>query len=461
MLQVVSRPGRTRWLAYILDEFARMAGADFEIAVVRPGEESADAAVVRYDELPAQGVCVPDRSGAPPTGAVRWLGEDVFILPGSEAGEPGFALEYDPFWNAFVFLSRLEEYLCARDGRPTHSYSLRHPRGDKDTFAVPVVNALFRDLRACVGRWFPQLRFRDLPPGTVEYSHDVDYVAKTAQLRIKQTAFNVLNAARALPDARRAVGRLGRAWRFLVSRPSYWCFDYWKELEERHGARSVFYVYARAARRSPKTWLLDPSYDVARDERLRRALRGLVDGGWEVGLHGSFESAGNAALLAAEKGVLERALGREVVRTRQHWLCYDEERTPRIHEELFETDSTLGWNDRIGLRSGCACEYHPWDHARGRALRHLEVPQVVMDSNVYDYGAGRSGELLGQAEALVERALAVPGARVAVSWHQRTCSPDYRWHDGYAAIVGRTAGTWRPRRGPADAVPREGGEQWS
>ena len=49
---------------------------------------------------------------------------------------------YDIFWNAFVFLSRLEEYWKEKNKKQIKSYVKNHPRKEKATFDVPVVNNL-------------------------------------------------------------------------------------------------------------------------------------------------------------------------------------------------------------------------------------------------------------------------------------------------------------------------------
>lgn len=433
MLQIVCDNPDAAWLRYVLDQFLVSQGACFDVECVRPGHESADAPALHYSLRPGVAPTIPDRSDAIPDGSVEWLDGMVYVVPGTRDEDPEYALPFDIFRNAFVFLSRLEEYQAAKAGTPTHSYQARHPRKDKSSFGVPVVDHLFAVLRELVGRHWPYLEFAP-PPARLELSHDVDYVSKTAQLRIKQTAFNAFNTLRALVRGGVA-GRAMRTLSFLLSNPSYDCFDYWTAFEDNLGVRSVFYVYARAGGRSPRAWLLDPSYDVRADTVLGDRLRALVGRGFEIGLHGSYASADVGERLAAEKAVLEDVLGREVSKTRQHWLRYVEGVTPRLHERLFSHDSTLGWNDAMGFRCGTAAAHHPWDHDAGRALAHRIVPQVVMDSNIYDYGAGRVPELLHEAGALLEHIRALPGAYAAISWHQRVRSSDYGWHVGYERLV--------------------------
>jgi len=414
-----------RWLQYVLDEFARIQDARFKLLALARGEAPpADALVLSYSRTPDAGPCLPDCSGDEPDGRIAWLSDSLFV-PECAKAEGGFALPFDPFWAAFILLSRLEEQHSLQPGRMQLGYAAAHPRQDKTTFRVPAVNHIFAALEGVITSRFPQLPFAPGQSLSIEFSHDVDYVAKTLQLRLKQTAFNAVNLLR-----RR--GSLFKLTTFLLDRADYWRFDEWAELERSRGLRSVFYVYARARRRSPRDWLIDPSYSLSRHSRLRETLRALAAEGFEIGLHGGFASAANPDLLAAEKACLERSLGREVSRSRQHWLRHIDGVTDLAHESLFSRDSTLGFNDRMGFRAGCASPYRPWSHAENRPLRHLVVPLALMDSTIFDYGDAPGGN---DALAMLRSLAKLKNAQVSVSWHQRTLSPEYGWGGLYERIA--------------------------
>ena len=297
------------------------------------------------------------------------------------------------------------------------------------------MNHLFDELERFIKQHFPALPFGDRQKSVVELSHDVDYIDKTIQLRLKQTVFNSFNALKAIASPTRCICLAQETLSFFFSNPSYWCFDYWEALEKSYNKRSVFYVYVHTNGKDWKSWLIDPSYDIVTNTKLQRKIKQLIADGFEIGLHGSFCSATDYVKLSEEKTVLEEVAGTKVDKVRQHWLRYEEGTTPYIHNKLFKYDSTLGWNDRIGFRSGIAGRYRPYDHLDNKPFDYIVTPQVIMDANIYDYGADDVEYLTKKAIEMLESVRQFKSVHVSISWHQRVCSSDYGWHTLYEKVL--------------------------
>lgn len=436
MLYVVTDSENKNWLTYILEEFARVNKARFQIQIISVREVSENTNKIFYTREYIGGCWVVNKSHVVPGAEDVFFKNDLFVISGTTSVDNRAVCRYDLFWNAFVFLSRLEEYLLESRGKRIKSYSFNHPRTNKETFFSPIVNKLFNELERIITNTFPHLEFEISHDSVIELSHDIDYLNKTLQLRIKQTAFNAFNLTRCINEPKRFLGQIYRTTRFLFSTPSYWCFDYWENLEKSVGKKSVFYVYVNAVRRGFRQWLFDPSYTVEQNKRLRDKLIFLKDEGFQIGLHGSFDSARDEYLLQREKEILERCVNCEITKVRQHWLCYQENITPYTHEKLFKFDSTLGWNDRIGFRAGCANSYRPYDHKNQRPFNFFEIPLVIMDANIFDYGyreTNKSKWLM--VEKLLGELQCCKTSHVSISWHQRSCNSDYNWHILYESLV--------------------------
>ena len=96
-----------------------------------------------------------------------------------------------------------------------------------------------------------------------------------------------------------------------------WYLDEWLRLEDEAGFRSTFYFVAADEQKSS----YDPNYNVT-EPRLAAQLRSMVERGWEIGVHGSFDSYCSAQRLSAERERLQDVLDAPVEGIRQHYLRF-------------------------------------------------------------------------------------------------------------------------------------------
>lgn len=234
-------------------------------------------------------------------------------------------------------------------------------------------------------------------------THDVDRVRKTYQIpyyALKERSAYHLKTV--LPG----------------SRP-YWQFEEIMELEERLGVRSAFYFLNEPDmfREKPMRDWLRPEcwvehfgrYDPESPE-IADVIRRLDDGGWEVGLHGSFDSWDDRERLRYEKDVLEDVLGHEVTGGRQHWLHLGDE-TWAYHRDIgLKYDASPGSSSTFGFE-------HGYDVLRPFDDEFVVFPLTVMEVALRGQTAG-----LDEAWAACERLLAEAAENDAVMtalWHPR------------------------------------------
>jgi hypothetical protein len=180
--------------------------------------------------------------------------------------------------------------------------------------------------------------------------------------------------------------------------------------------------------------LLDPRYDV-HAANLRRELAVLLDGGWSLGVHPSFDSFANADALRREKRSVELAGGVPLTRCRQHWLRFSWSRTWRAQAQAgFALDVTLGFNDRPGFRHGAALRHAPWDVTIEQPLAMEVLPMVFMDSHFYDYAMLDAQERRNAMAYWIEEVRGVSG-QASINWHTHTLAEDYGWADGYREVL--------------------------
>ena len=200
-------------------------------------------------------------------------------------------------------------------------------------------------------------------------THDVDRVRKTYQY--------VTKTGRALLK-----GQIGRAWKMLKkgfgAQSPYWGFDTVIDIENTYGVKSTFFFLEESA----KVKLLNPkSYKIAlgryhvNEPKVAEMMRYLDANGWEIGLHGSYYSYNNAALLKREKSAIEEVLGHEIIGIRQHYLNWDEQTWGCQKEAGFKYDSTWGYTRAIGYKEDKVAPFYPYE-----GTDFCEIPLVIMDS---------------------------------------------------------------------------------
>ena len=428
-LSIITEDENLPWLKYLVNEFCRIEKAKFRINVQSIFSNfEKDPLIIKYLNKKDSIVFQCDKTKSVFNShdpMIEWL--NLLVLPHSLSKSN--EIPFDIFWNAFYLLSRKHEFDLSCNGKNIRSYSFNCSIPLNYKWDIPYVNLYFKYLKEFIKKRFPFLEFERDTKSEITFSHDLDYLEKTLPLRIKQSVFNGLNLIK-----KPSLNQLRHSLKFLTTKSEYWNFDYWQKLENTYSIKSVFYVYSKI-KQTPFTYLMDPSYNISKNRRLQEKLKSLYAEGWEIGLHGSFQSYKNESLLKNEKNQLEEALGISISKCRQHWLCYEESITPSIHSNLFKEDATIGWNNQMGFRAGVASPYRPYNHNLKKPFAHKILPQAIMDSHIYDYSSGNESDTLNEALKIMENCKRLQNLNFGVSWHPRTSHPEYGWESGYERLI--------------------------
>jgi hypothetical protein len=234
-------------------------------------------------------------------------------------------------------------------------------------------------------------------------SHDVDRVSKSYQSLYYAVTERNLSHLKSI---------------FAEDDP-YWQFEEIMELEDDLGVRSSFYFLneKRLFRDKPvsewarpRGWRLYAGRYDTMAPKVADVMRRLYDGGWEVGLHGSYDSYADRSQLASEKDRLETALGADVVGGRQHYLNLNRPETWRHHQRIgLNYDSSLGSTTDVGFGYG-------YDVVRPFDGEFVVFPLTAMEvALLRDRSVAEAWE---ECERLLDEAMA-NGAIMTVLWHQR------------------------------------------
>ncbi len=286
-----------------------------------------------------------------------------------------------------------------------------------------------------VDRWLAQHRTASLWPDdrpfTICLTHDVDLVADrlTARQAIRSMRLSLLGPQGSVRFARPAV-RAARAVRHGISRaPGTDALERCVELEREHGVTATYFFTAYPGGEGHR---YDCTYDFADACRFRGSpttvadvVRTLDREGFEIGLHGSYNSALVPGRLAAEKDALEAATGLLATSTRQHFLHWDVRVTPGFQREAgFSADSTLGFNRNVGFRAGTTLPFF-WS-----GIDLVQLPIAAHDGALLRADALELGVDLARTtlRALLDRIAGVGGVATLV-FH-----PNNLEHDDYLEL---------------------------
>lgn len=208
----------------------------------------------------------------------------------------------------------------------------------------------------------------------------------------------------------------------------------WMELEERYNFHSTFFIFPEYVSKRHE-WdcvyhFADTTFFDNKEMTIATMMKEISKSGWEIGLHGSINSATEEGMLFEQKKQIENVLQEKIVSTRQHFLRYDIAKTPKLQSEAgFLIDSTQGFNRAIGFRAGTSFPYPTYNHDAESMLPIWQVPQHIMDgalfgNNSLEYNEELAIENCIQLMNEVEKV----GGCLTLSWHPNSMKIDKYWH---------------------------------
>jgi hypothetical protein len=302
---------------------------------------------------------------------------------------------------------------------------------------IPEVDRFVAEQRSqLAGRVQLEPLWPDARPFAVCLTHDVDFVSEqlTPAQTLRSARAGLAREAGASESpalaAIRPAGRIVRAaWGGIRrSPPTARALERCVDLEREYGVLSS-YLFALFPERGFSRYDCvyrpnDRCRFGGRETTVGEVMRSLAADGFDVGLHGSFNSALTPGMLAREKAALEEALGQAVTTTRQHFLRWDIRTTPRLQAECGLTaDSTLGFNRSVGFRAGTSLPFRHFDLVAAEELPLLEVPLVIHDGPLFrPDGLELGAELATEATLRIVREIEATGGLVTVLFHPNSLS---------------------------------------
>jgi hypothetical protein len=164
-----------------------------------------------------------------------------------------------------------------------------------------------------------------------------------------------------------------------------WHYEKWIEIETKYDAKSTYFFFVRPQKRDLAVYDCDYSFEdrmIFQGESMNVAayIKKLKELGFEIGLHGSYNTFNDQALFNSQNEKLKKIIQSEITATRQHYLHFNIQKTPVVHSNNGITcDSTIGFNSDIGFRAGTSFPFY----IQAEKDYILEIPLILMDSALY------------------------------------------------------------------------------
>ncbi|KAB8036812.1 hypothetical protein GCL60_13285 [Silvanigrella paludirubra] len=286
----------------------------------------------------------------------------------------------------------------------------------------PIINEyaeLLYSLMLYLDNSIPQ-RVRDF---SINISHDIDFAFSYYNKNISQIFKSAVKNAINQKSLKEFYNKLLSFHKFnngdLKQDPSN-SFEWIMDEVEKVGLKSTFYFLSNAYENS----IYNPDYDLTSD-CIRNVLLSINKRGHKIGLHGGFPTYNCELNFQNELTNLTHNLKKiniqlENLLVRQHWLKFKSGLTHEIMNNCgISDDSTLGFVEDVGFRSGICQSYDIFSWKNKISLNMTETPLHVMEGSVFDsYGLNlgvtfKAYDVINDVKSIVK----FYGGTFTILWH--------------------------------------------
>lgn len=282
----------------------------------------------------------------------------------------------DIFGSAFFMLSRYEEAAVPKTDQHDRFAAIDSVAYQNQFLNRPIVNEYIDLLKEAISILWPSTAFRKRQyRGLVscDVDHLRDNLAESTFRSWKKAAGDVIKR-KSITEATETYNNWYNTR--IRSDNRFDTFDFMMNTCERSNLKQAFYFRSDLE-----------SYD-HNDPMLHALLRDIDNRGHEIGIHFGYDTYLDLTRAKEELEMLHTTLDKLGIKQpvrggRQHYLRWRSSETAVIWDSLgLEYDSTIGYGDHIGFRSGFCCEYPLYDVRRREPLKILERPLIVMECSL-------------------------------------------------------------------------------
>jgi len=313
--------------------------------------------------------------------------EDIPILFYNNIDEPftfdqnrkQLTINLDIFASAFYFLSLWDEYVIKERDNHNRFIGKNSLLNKLDFLRKPIVTIYFNFLIFLIKKYF-NINIQKRNSYAI-LTHDIDYIKKWSPGIIYRECIQYFLLNKLKVDFNKRFSRFNKFLKAFLKKNDPYLYSLNKiiDFELKNNIRSTFFIKTGCSSKH------DVSYSV-KNIFVKEKIEFLKEKNFDIGLHPSYKTYNNEIKMKNEKNRLINLLNYNEFGVRQHYLRYDINITPFLHEKLsFIYDSSLGYHDVEGFRTGFSYPHYLYSIKDDKILNIIEIPLIIMDSTLEYY----------------------------------------------------------------------------
>ncbi|MFW6095217.1 MAG: polysaccharide deacetylase family protein [Bacteroidota bacterium] len=324
------------------------------------------------------------------------------------------ALPFDIFSAVFYMLSRYEEhlpFLADTHGRFEAKESLAY---ENNFLQDPVVDQWIYAFADIIKKRYPKTSFSKRKfkyISTIDIDNAYAFLFKGISRTLGATLSSIINLN--LEDNI-------RRYRTLAGKKDpYDTYDIFFDLHQKYGIEPIWFFLVGHSGKFDN--------NVSLEKEAYQNLIQKIAKKHEVGLHPSYKTSRKTELLTKEKKNLESVIGREVKKSRQHYLKLHFNQTyQNLIQAGIKEDYTMGYATEIGFRAGTCTPFKYYDLERETTTDLMVYPFQIMDTTLNRQKGLSTNEAISLIENMIEKIKKVDGTFISI-WHNEALSDHGLW----------------------------------
>lgn len=340
-------------------------------------------------------------------------------------------LKNDIVASSFYMLSGKNEKFIERDKYDRHKIEQSFLYKN-DLLHLPLVDEyaqlikhLFKDKFDFIPKWPNNKRV------AIALSHDTDYPQMIKSIEAARITFYKKKLD------------LKRIYKIYTNQETFWKFPDWMQLEKKYNTVSAFYMCSFKGSLFRYVFIAPDTFYNIKNIRYKKVAKELVDEGFEIGLHSSFNAYKSESGFKDELNKLEHFLEVPVKGNRHHYWHLDQNtpyKTIDIHERIgLLYDSSIGYERHSGFRYGICTPFQVFNPSKERKQEILQLPPTLMDDHLFGHAhLSKFISFKDHIDDILEQVYKYEGICI-VDYHVRVLNNTFfpEWGDSYEYLLKR------------------------